>query len=517
MKIIDRYILKSFVTTLTTVFAILYFIFILQAVWLFITELAGKDLDVFVIIKFLLLYSPKMVPLVLPLSVLLSSIMTFGSLAENYEFAAMKASGISLGRALRPLSIFISALALLSFWFANNVIPKAEYEFINLRREIVAVKPAMAIAPGQFTDLGTSNIKVDKKTGDKGQYLDNVTMHIRGNGGYKNEVVIRSVNGELATSETTNLLQLQLFDGNYYRDIPHKTYQDANKMPFMKVKFDKYTVNMDMAELNKTEDPERVTNTYHMLNISQLSYTLDSLNNEVVASKISNSDNLTLRLKSLYDSNKAADTTDQDDNHSQEVSIDSTKSKTAYLEVAPEKILEQFNKTEKTRILTTANEYVSNLMFNTETNDATVLNQMKKINDHYLALNEKFVIAYSCFLMFFIGAPLGAIIRKGGVGLPMVFAVIIFITYHFINTFGKKVAQEDGMSPILGSWIGALVLTPLAVFVTYKATADNGEVNFGAVFEPFVDAFVWVKERIKAFFGLIKTKIFGKEIDNKEL
>ncbi|MEC4113337.1 LptF/LptG family permease [Myroides pelagicus] len=496
MKIIDRYILKSFVTTLATVFAILYFIFILQAVWLFITELAGKDLDVFVVIKFLLLYSPKMVPLVLPLSVLLASIMTFGSLAENYEFAAMKASGISLGRALRPLSVFISGLALLSFWFANNVIPIAEYEFINLRREIIAVKPAMAIAPGQFTDLGTSNIKVDKKTGDKGQYLDNVTMHMRGGNTGANDVVIRSVNGELSSSENSNLLSLHLLDGNYYRDLPIKNYKDRAKVPFMKVKFDKYTVNMDLAALNETENTEKVTNTYHMLNISQLSYTIDSLKKEVKDNKISYADNLMLRVNNLYK-------VDQENiEKSQQVSDSTaTASKLTFIETAPEDLLGQFNRTEKDRVLTTAGEYVSNLVFNTETNDASILNQMKKVNSHYLALNEKFVIAYSCFLMFFIGAPLGAIIRKGGIGLPMVASVAIFITYHFINTFGRKVAQEDGMNAILGSWIGALALTPLAIFVTYKATTDNGDVNFMAVFDPFIDGFNFVKGKIKTRFA----------------
>jgi lipopolysaccharide export system permease protein len=229
VKILDRYILKSFISTLFTVFIILYFIFILKGIWLFISELAGKDLDIWIITQFLLFYSPKMVPMVLPLSVLLASIMTFGSFAENYEFAAMKASGISLKRAMRPLSIFIFILAGISFWFANDVIPKAEYKFINLRKEILQTKPAMAIAAGQFNDLGNVNIKVDKKTGDKGQYLDNVTMHVKSSSGYENKTVIRSINGELETDETSNILKLHLFDGNYYEDVTAKTYSEAKK------------------------------------------------------------------------------------------------------------------------------------------------------------------------------------------------------------------------------------------------------------------------------------------------
>ncbi|MHC5354680.1 LptF/LptG family permease [Myroides sp. LJL115] len=475
MKILDRYILTSFAMTLFTVFAILYFIFILQGVWLFITELAGKDLDVIVVIQFLLFYSPKMVQLVLPLSVLLASIMTFGSFAENYEFAAMKASGISLARAMRPLSIFIAILALISFWFANDVIPRSEFKFINLRKEISQTKPAMAIAQGQFTELGNANIKVDKKSGDNGQYLDNVTMHIRSNGGFSNKAVIRSIEGELESSTSSNLLKLHLLDGNYYEDVEAKTYNEKKKSPFIKAKFDRYTLNMDLNALNPTAgDQDAISNTYHMLNMSQLNYTIDSLTQELSNNKVSNTDNLTLRLKSLYSS-----------------PTDNTTY--TYLPEAPKDILGLFDLTNQQRILQTSEEYISNLVFNAETNDATVLAQKKHINSHYLALYQKFVIAFSCFLMFYIGAPLGAIIRKGGLGLPMVFAVIIFISYHFINTFGTKVAQEDGMPPIVGAWIGPLALTPLAIFLTYTATKDNGDVNFSAPIDFVVDLFTKVK------------------------
>lgn len=483
MKILDRYILTSFATTLFTVFAILYFIFILQGVWLFISELAGKDLDVLVVIQFLLFYSPKMVQLVLPLSVLLASIMTFGSFAENYEFAAMKASGISLNRAMRPLSIFIFCLAGISFWFANDVIPKSEFKFINLRREIMQTKPAMAIAAGQFNEIGSANIKVDQKSGDKGQYLDNVTMHVRNAGGFENKAVIRSLTGELESSEGSNLLKLHLIDGNYYEDVEGKTYNQKRKYPFVKAKFDKYTLNMDLVALNPSQaDQDAISNTHHMLNMSQLNYTIDSLQNSIQINKLSNVDNITIRIKNLYPDN---------------ITPTPTTESYQYYQQAPEDILADFSILDRQRILQTSEEYTSNMIFNVETNDATILAQKKHINSHYLALYQKFVIAFSCFLMFYIGAPLGAIIRKGGLGLPMVFAVIIFITYHFINTFGTKVAQEDGIDPILGAWMGPLSLTPLAIYLTYQATRDNGDVNFMAPIEWVIDFFKSIGSRFK--------------------
>ena len=177
MKILDKYLLKSFLITFATVFVILFFIFILQVVWLFISELAGKGLDFIMIMKFLLFAMPRLIPLVLPLSVLLASIMTYGSLSENYEFAAIKSSGISFQRMLRSNTIFIIFLSLISFFFANNVIPYAEYKFINFRRNIAQIKPAMAIAEGQFSEIGNYTIKVKKKSGDKGNYLTGVTIH----------------------------------------------------------------------------------------------------------------------------------------------------------------------------------------------------------------------------------------------------------------------------------------------------------------------------------------------------
>lgn len=205
-----------------TVFVILILIFVLQTVWLYISELAGKDLDMMTVGKFLLYFMPKLMPLVLPLTILLSSIMVFGSFAENYEFAAMKSTGISLQRAMRGLSIFIIGLSIMTFFFANNVIPWAEYNSYNLRRNIAQVKPAMAIAEGQFNEIGNINIKIDKKTGDRGQFLEKVLIHQKDPRRTGNFKVIIAEKGELVSSEDSNILQLVLTNGHYYEEIYSK-------------------------------------------------------------------------------------------------------------------------------------------------------------------------------------------------------------------------------------------------------------------------------------------------------
>lgn len=477
MKILDRYILKSFLTTFATVFVILFFIFILQGIWLFIAELAGKDLDAWLIAKFLLFYSPKMIPLVLPLSILLAAIMTFGSFAENYEFAAMKSSGISLGRAMKWLTVFIFGLSIIAFFFANDVIPKAEYKFINLRKNIIQRKPAMAIVEGQFNAIGNFNIKVDKKSGENGEILTNVTIHKR-NQGAPNATIIRSKSGLLKSSESSNLLQLELYDGYYYEEVNSKNQQERQKQPFAKSSFTKQIMNIDLTVLNKSEDNVgEIANTNTMLNIKELNYTIDSLENGYKVEKENVGNNIIQRTNSLLTQRA--------------INIQSTTPvKEIKKDSLPKDLLSIIKTEDKKKILDVAVNNITSSDFLIENGKNGLLERIKGINNHWLALYDKFVIAYACLLMFFIGAPLGAIIRKGGVGLPIVCAVIIFIIFHFANTFGKKLAQENGITPFFGAWMSSFILTPLAVFLTYRATNDIGlMINFDWITTPFQKLF----------------------------
>ncbi|RZJ66327.1 MAG: YjgP/YjgQ family permease [Flavobacterium sp.] len=484
MKILDRYILKSFVITFATVFVILFFIFILQTVWLFIAELAGKDLDFFLIVKFLMFAMPRIIPLVLPLSVLLASIMTFGAFAENYEFAAMKSSGISLQRAMRPLIVFILLLSVASFFFANNVIPYAEYKFINFRTDIGKRQPAMAISEGQFSEVGTYNIKVDKKSGENGNQLTGVTIHKKAVNGNGTSTVIRSKTGELQTSETSNILKLVLKDGNYYEDVPAKKFEDRKKMPFAKSDFKKYIINLDLGKLNKTDESGEKVTTNGMLNINELNYTLDSLHKNFDKDVVSFADNIYQRTGIVANARtfnpRIKDTTKQ-------------KSPTEEL---PKDLLSGFSNGDKEALYRIASGNVESTNFSIDGTVFEMQDKIKNINNHELALYDKFVIAFACILMFFIGAPLGAIIRKGGIGLPIVFAILIFITFHFINTFGKKISQSDGIPPFMGAWMSSFILSPFAVLLTYRATNDIGLFNFDSVTEP-----------IQTFF----TRIFSKK------
>ena len=464
MKIIDKYILKTFAITFTTVFVILFFIFILQTIWLFIYDLAGRDLDLMLVVKFLLYGMPRIIPLVIPLSVLLASIMTFGSLSENYEFAAMKSAGISLQRAMRGLTIFILILSITSFFFANNVIPYAEYKFINFRKNIAQRKPAMAIAEGQFSQIGLYSIKVDKKTGENGNHLTGVTIHKKSINGEGVRTVIKAKYGDLVSSENSNFLKLVLNDGYYYEDIIPNKWEDRRKVPFAKATFKKDVINMDLSILNGNQDYQSITNTSNMLNLSELNYTIDSLRKNYKRDVISFADNVHHRSPILNE-NK---------------SILPMK-----VDVVKPDLMALLTTSEKLQILQFASSNVNNTLFSIESSKDELNMKQIAINDHLGAVYDKFVVAFACLLMFFIGAPLGAIIRKGGIGLPIVFAVAIFISFHFINTFGKRLAGENGMDPFLGSWLASLILTPLAIMLTYRATNDFGSFNLDVITVPF--------------------------------
>lgn len=476
MKIVDQYILSSFVKSFLSVFTILYFIFVLQGVWVYIEELAGKDLDLFTVARFLFYYSPRMISMVLPLSVLLASIMTFGSFAENYEFAAMKSAGISLQRTMRSPTIFILGLSLISFWFVNDVAPKSEYKFVNMRRDIIQAKPAMAIAPGQFNDLGKISLKVDEKTGKKGEDLENVTIHIKSDIGTVNRTVIRSEEGQLESDDAANLLNLHLLDGNYYEDVATKSFEQQQRMPFAKAHFEKYTIVVDLSQFEVEENNDEINSTAKMMNVSQLKTAMDSLGTNLSREINSQTENVAVRTENPVFKSRPNQTV---------ITVDTEEK---FVETETEQRLGQ--------IFRTAANNTENIKFSVQNNIERNENQLKEINFHEHVLQNKFALAFSCMLMFFIGAPLGAIIRKGGVGLPMVFAVIIFITYHFVNTFGYKLAQENVLSGWFGAWVGTFTLLPLAVNFSYKATRDRGVSSMDNM---WYDVKTWFAKQFKKF------------------
>ncbi|MCH7525234.1 MAG: LptF/LptG family permease [Bacteroidetes bacterium] len=466
MKILDRYILTTYLKTFFSVFIILMLIFVLQSVWLYITELAGKDLDISVIAKFLVYVTPRLIVLVLPLTILLASIMVFGSFAENYEFAAMKSTGISLQRAMRSLSIFIVGLAITTFFFANNVMPWAEFNFYNLRKNIAKVKPALAIAEGQFNQLGSINIKVDGKSGDRGQYLKGVIIHQKKGNSPGNYTVIISKTGELASSEDSDILKLVLFDGNFYDALQPKDFKERNKKPFVKSYFEKYTINVDLSNINNVDfDIKDVTTKYSMLNVKQLNYSIDSLN------KI-NTNTYKELATTMYNRSTVA---------ALNSNINPKKTDSVFQKNS---IYELFKPFKNVQLIDVAINSVNSTKQIINAKKREIALKEKIINKHIISFYEKFALGFACIILFFIGAPLGALIRKGGFGLPIIIAIILFLTYHFIGIFAKNSAEDSTLNPVIATWLSTLFMLPLSVYLTNRATKDRSLLDLDAVLIP---------------------------------
>jgi lipopolysaccharide export system permease protein len=458
------------------------FIFVFQTIWLFIDDFAGKGLDIFIIGKFLFYLMPNLMERVIPLTVLLSSILTFGAFAENYEFAAMKASGISLQRAMLFLIIFVIFLGGVTFYFANNIIPVSEQKIYNLRRNIAKVKPAAIISEGVFSDLeGTDmNMKVDRKYGENDRFLENVIIHEKS----KNKVnttVIKAESGELISSEESDILQLVLKDGNYYQDMITK---DKKKNPFTKANFKTYTINKDLSDLNDVDlDEERDVSTDKMKNISRLTKDIDSLREDNVKLVTAFSKNIVGRMGAFIPVKKP-------DSLSQ-ISIDKKKREMDSLGTKKntDSLLALYPSWHQTQILSSAKSATSNIITSIQGKKNELQIKYKIYRLHILSLHKKYALALSCIILFFVGAPLGAIIRKGGLGLPMVIAIVLFLTYYFIGVFAGNYAKEGNINPIIGAWLSTFIMLPLGVFLTRRATADKGLMSFGSILDYFKGIF----------------------------
>ena len=468
MKILDRYILSTYLKSFFSVFTILMFIFLLQSVWVYISELAGKDLEFDVILKFLLYVSPRIVVLVLPLTVLLVSIMVFGNFAENYEFAAMKSTGISLQRAMKSLSIFIVLLSIISFFFANNVIPLAEYNFYNLRQNIARVKPAMIVAEGQFNQIQDINIKVAKKSGENGEFLEDVIIHQKKGNASGNYTVIKSKTGEFYSDESSDLVQLILYDGNYYDEIQSANYQKRTKnRPQVKSTFERYVINIDVSKFNDIDFDKKNTNTrYNMLGVAELNTTIDSL--------------YETKSKTIDEFSKNMMARSQQTN----LNLNYTYNQKDSVAAVPKNIIDLFTKKKAVQLYNLAIAAANSAQDDIKVKAKSLSISTTNINKHIVALHDKFALGLMCIILFFVGAPLGALIRKGGIGLPLVIAILIFLTYHFISIFAKNSSEDNSLDPVFATWLAGLIMLPFSIYLTSRATKDRALLDLDSFLIP---------------------------------
>lgn len=473
MKIFDKYILKSFIQPFLATFFVVLFVLVMQALWLAFDEIAGKGIDIFFILKFLGYLALILTPTALPIGILLSSIMALGTLAENYEFAAIKSAGISLNRVIRPLVILVILLSALDFVFLNNVYPWATLKQKNLYLNMKKKKPALALVPGAFnTEIPGFSIKFEEKYGEEDNLLKNVQIADL-NAGKGKIKVITAEKGTISTEEGSKYMTLTLENGNYYEEHLNNAMLEIEraKMPASKATFKTYTINIDISSFNddKTMNDELVKEHHGMLSIVQL----DSISKK---NKIEYDLYIQTRADIFYNTINAKKMYKYPDSILNNKKPDSILNK----KLSPE-ILQNFNLNNKSIVLNEAIQLLNRTMDRNEYQIKSFKDQRKILNLYDFEFFYRISFSLACLVLFFIGAPLGSIIRKGGFGLPMIMAITIFVIYFFISQLGRNLSEESAISALFGSWLSTLILLPFGILLTRRATKGMGIFNVDAI------------------------------------
>ena len=450
MKKLTLLVLRAFAGPMVITFIISLFVLLMQFLWKYIDDLVGKGIDTIIIIKLMVYVSVTLVPLALPLSLLLSSLMTFGNLAEHFEITACKSAGVSLQRIMRPLIITAFLICGSAFYFSNYILPIANLKMNALLYDVRQQKPALLIKEGIFYNgIDGYSIRVGKKERD-GQTLRNIMIydHSENRGNTK---LILAESGKMAMSDDERYLLLYLNKGSSYEERENKPGRSSR--PLMRSEFEEELVRFDLSSFKMTRTNEQLfKDNYQMLNLRQLSFASDSLEK-----KIKDKQNEFYKVLTGM------------------INIDTGKTQTAFVPLSNNTyFIKYFPADRQKMIVSTATYSVRNLKNMTDDMVQDMEIKSKSLAKHQIEWQRKFTLSFACLILFFIGAPLGAIIKKGGLGTPVVVSIIFFLIYHIISISGEKFAREGVILPWKGMWLSSIILLPIGIFLTYKATTDSG-------------------------------------------
>lgn len=463
MKKLDLFILKSYLGPLVMTFFIALFILLMQFVWKYIDDLVGKGLEWYIIAKLLFYATTTVVPLALPLAILLSSLMTFGNLGEQYELVTMKAAGISLSRVMRPLivvSIMISALA---FYFSNVVLPTANLKFLSLLYDVREKKLAFNLKEGVFYDgIDGFVIRVGMKEKDGNTIRDVMVYdHTKHQG---NVSVTTAEWGKMELSRDKRFLIFRLYNGTNYEERYDLRNNEVTR-PFQRSRFTEQYQMFDLSAFKLTRTDESLfKKNYEMQDFTRLRISIDSLHKQLNKERVDFSKAYMNNLQ-LY---------------TQYIIPDSARKRKDSAGKFNPTILLNFQNQNYARILDNARSTAMAARQMLAAGSENLDTRSKLIFKHQIVLHKKFSFSIACFLLFFIGAPLGAIIRKGGLGMPAVISTLFFILYWVISFMGEKYTAEGVLPPWQGMWISSAVLLPIGIFLTIKSTNDASLFNIEA-------------------------------------
>lgn len=460
MKKLDRLILRSFVGPLALTFTLSVLVLLMQFVWKYVDDLVGKGLEFSIIAELLMYASATFVPMALPIAVLFASIMTMGNFGEKYELVAMKAGGVSVRRVMMPMALVAVLLTGMAFYFANNVMPSAMLKYRMTLYDITRKKPAVNIRPGEYyKDIEGYVIRIGGK-GKDGRTLQDVIIYDHSRGASEMNVIVAQ-SGIMQTTPDNRFLQFSLNDGYSYTES--STGDNYKRRPFTTIGFHQQTITFDISSFafNKTSE-DIFKGSYQMMNLRQLDTAVAKLDSSLMRRMDQCRADLTTSLHAWPRYLEARDTV-------------------AAAATSPS-LLDSLSLAAKKRVLIYARNAAQ-----TAGNQAKVYADMMEsdreyINRHHIEWHRKFTLSVACLLLFLVGAPFGSIVRKGGLGLPLVASVGFFVLYYVIGMISEKAVRESALGPE-GMWISSLVMLPIGIILTLQATTDSS----------FFDASSWRK------------------------
>ena len=458
----------------------------MQFLWKYVDEMVGKGLEISVLAQFFFYSGLTLIPVSLPLAILLAALMTFGNFGERFELLSMKAAGIPLLRIIRPLIIFCAMLGCISFYFQNVIAPKAQLKLLTLLVSMKQTSPELDIPEGVFySDIEGYNIYVKHKDRETGIMKDLLIYDL--SDGFENAHIIWASEGKMEMTEDKKHLYLHLYRGEQFENLKSQSI-DSKNVPYRRETFREKHL---MIEFDGGFD---------MVDGSYLSDRSDSKDMVAIDRSI---DSLNFRAdsigRSMYKQIKVQ--TYKTITVSKKDSIRIASNELPSL-INTDSLLATYSLAQKSEIVNNSSQTVSRLSMEWEQKGKQMKDTDKKIRSHQADWHKKFTLSISCLIFFFIGAPLGAIIRKGGLGLPVVISVIIFVLYYIIDSGSTRVAKSGEMNMILGVWMSTLVLAPIGAFFTYKSNKDSIVFNL----EVYTNFFRWL-------FGLRASRhIYKKEV-----
>lgn len=469
-------------------FFIVMFILLMQFLWKYIDDLVGKGLEWNVIAELMLYASSNLIPMALPLATLLAALMTMGNLGENNELLAMKSAGISLPRIMSPLIVVTMIICVAAFFFSNNVLPYTNLKISTLLYSVKQQKPELAIKEGVFTTINdTYSIKIgtkDQKTGLIHRIM--IYDHSKNDG---NVLVTYADSGYIKVTSDEKRLVATLYSGNTYEEREEKSNtrnQGIRKYPSTKQSFQEQIINFELEGrgLQRTDEDLFKTSAQAM-NLKQLTHTKDSLKEQYKSREHA------FRRGILRTLLKKGKENDQENNEQKKLYHFNSNYLFDSIPVMDKQVIIENAisnaRSTKSYISSSSDEFIS---------------KKKYIAKHDIEWNRKFALSFACFVFFFIGAPLGAIIRKGGLGMPAVISVLFFVLYYIITITGEKFARELMWHPAAGMWLSSFILLPLGIFLSYKATTDSVIMNSDFYIETFKKQVIFWKKVHKKVKGV---------------